>query len=228
MKNEKNLLWMMQSVDAFFPVGAFTLSNGLEDYVVRERIGSVEELEEYLNGFLQIFPYQDLGIAALAYQWEQQPKQLLQLDALTSAIKAAREVRIGSMKMCSRYLKAREAMGDCAGTLKWYQEKIENHEAAGFHPIAVGIYGASIGMEPEMLLSMYGYSVLSAIVNNGVKLVPLSQMAGQRVLFQMLEQLEAAVQQAMQIKTEELGVSGSAFEIHCMNHEHLYSRQYMS
>lgn len=78
------------------------------------------------------------------------------------------------------------------------------------------------------MLSMYGYSILSAIVNNGVKLVPLSQMDGQRVLFQALEGLENAVVRALHVKTEELGISGSAFEIHCMDHEQLYSRQYMS
>lgn len=47
-------------------------------------------------------------------------------------------------------------------------------------------------------------------------------------MFQIMDKLEEAVQKAMSVKLEELGVSGSAFEIHCMNHEHLYSRQYMS
>ena len=59
MREQKNLLRMMQSVDAFFPIGAFTLSNGLEDYVIRERITSTQELREYLEGFLQIFHYND-------------------------------------------------------------------------------------------------------------------------------------------------------------------------
>ena len=228
MKREKNLLYMLQSVDAFFPIGAFTLSNGLEDYVAEERIGSIKELQEYMEGFLQIFPYNDLGIAALGFQYEKQPEKLLELDALTNAIKGAREVRVGSNKMCSRYLKAREAMGDLNGALEWYFEQIKARKAVGFHPIAIGLYGASIGMELEEVLTMYGYSVLSAIVNNGVKLVPLSQLEGQRVLFQNMDGLEKAVKQAMQMEVQELGVSGTAFEHHCMKHEHLYSRQYMS
>ncbi len=223
-----SLLKMMQSVDAFFPVGAFTLSNGLEDYVIVEKIHSIEGLREYLEGFLQVFPYQDLGIAALAYRYGKDRNMLLRLDELANAIKCAREVRTGCIRMCSRYLKAREAMSDCGGKLKWYREKIKNKEAAGFHPIAIGIYASSMGMEIEEMLSMYGYSVISAIVNNGVKLVPLSQMEGQKVLFQMLEGLEKAVERAGNVAMEELGVSGSAFEIHCMNHEYLYSRQYMS
>ena len=38
---------------------------------------------------------------------------------------------------------------------------------------------------------MYGYSVISAIVNNAVKLVPLSQLGGQRILFKEMEKLTA-------------------------------------
>ena len=225
---QKSLLRMMQTVDAFFPIGAFTLSNGLEDYVVREKITSSLDLKEYLEGFLQIFPYNDLGIASLAYQYEGKHNEILQLDGLTNAMKSALEIRNGSIKMCSRYLKARQAINDCNETLKWYMDEIKNKNAIGFHPIAVGIYGASIGIEIEEMLSMYGYSVLSAIVNNGVKLVPLSQMDGQKILFNMIDLLEKAVDKSKNIRLEELGVSGSAFEIHCMNHEHLYSRQFMS
>ena len=44
-----SFLKLLQSVDAFFPIGAFTLSNGLEDYVVRDRIRSEKELSEYLE-----------------------------------------------------------------------------------------------------------------------------------------------------------------------------------
>lgn len=65
-------------------------------------------------------------------------------------------------------------------------------------------------------------------MNNAVKLVPLSQLAGQRVLFSCFNDLRAAAKKAAEVETELLGVSGTAYEIHCMNHEHLYSRQYMS
>lgn len=228
MENPKSLLSILQSVDAFFPIGAFTLSNGLEDYVVRERITNVVELQEYLEGFLEIFPYNDLGLLALAYQHAGEPEYLLKLDAIAGAMKSASEVRAGSIKMCSRYLKARVAMKDCDGTLRWYKEQIAQNKAAGFHPIALGIYAASVQIEEETLLEMYAYSVISAIVNNAVKLVPLSQMEGQKVLFEMLEELTPVVDLARKIDMKDLGMAGAACEIHCMNHERLYSRLYMS
>ena len=228
MENQKSFLSMLQSLDAFFPIGAFTLSNGLEDYVARDRITSVSELQEYLAGFLQIFAYNDLGLLALAYQHASDSEYLLKLDAFAGAMKTSSEVRTGCIKMCSRYIKARTAMKDCNGTLLWYQEQITKKVAAGFHPIALGIYAASVQIEEETLLEMYAYSAISAIVNNAVKLVPLSQMEGQKVLFEMLEDLKTVIDLAGKIDLKDLGVAGTAYEIHCMNHERLYSRLYMS
>lgn len=226
--NEINFLKLLQSVDAFFPIGAFTLSNGLEDYVLRDRIATALDLSRYLNGFLEVFPCNDLGILSLAYRHAGDRAYLLRLDNLAQAMKCAKEVRLGSGRLGSRYVKAREAMGDCTGELLWYKEQIKEKKALGFLPVALGLYGAGLQFPQEELLVMYGYSVLSAIVNNAVKLVPLSQLEGQRVLSGHMEELTAAVTKAMGVSAGDLGVSGAAYEIHCMNHEHLYSRQYMS
>lgn len=226
--NDSDFLKIFQSVDAFFPVGAFTLSNGLEDYVLSDRIRSEADLAAYLKGFLQVFPYQDLGLLSLAYKNAGDKNTILELDQIAGAMKNAKEIRAGSMKMGSRYIKAREAIGDMDEPLRWYYEKIREKQALGFHPIAVGIYGAGLLMDRETLLLMYGYSVISAIVNNAVKLVPLSQMGGQKILYGQLLQLTEAVKKAEEMEINWLGVSGAACEIHCMNHEHLYSRQYMS
>lgn len=226
--NDKNFLKLLQSVDAFFPIGAFTLSNGLEDYVMRNKIRSEEDLMIYLKNFIAVFPYNDLGILSLAYRHADQKEQILHLDHIAGAMKSAREIRTGSVKMCSRYLKAREAIGDLSEGLAWYQKQVREKNALGFHPVALGIYAAELGFAQEELLVMYGYSVISAIVNNAVKLVPLSQLGGQRILFEEMEKLTEAAEKAMKTETEMLGVSGAAYEIHCMNHENLYSRQYMS
>lgn len=228
MNQSAGFLNILQSIDAFFPVGAFTLSNGLEDYVVCGRMTDSADLRQYLEGFMQLLPYNDLGIAAWAYGHFQSVSDILELDHIAAACKGAREVRAGTMRMCIRYLKARAAMGDCQGHLERYSAAIATGQAYGIHPIALGIYGAEVRIELGMLLVMYGYSILSAIVNNAVKLVPLGQMDGQRILFECMGELEGLADSAAQIDISEIGASGAAYEIHCMNHERLYSRQYSS
>ena len=228
MTEDMGFLGMMQSLDAFFPVGAFTLSNGLEDYVLRDRIQNGKDLENYIQGFLQIFPYSDLGIVSLAYRNARSREAILELDADGTVMKGASEVRNGSIRMGRRYMKARAAIGDSGEMLAWYQQCVQAGTASGLHSAAIGLYGAEKGLPEEMVLTMYGYSVLSAIVNNCVKLVPLSPVEGQRVLFSSMKDLGRAVGYAMKTDIMDLGVSGCGMEIHCMNHEELYSRKYMS
>lgn len=228
MHNIESFLYIMQSVDAFFPVGSFTLSNGLEDYVVREYLTDSTDLRNYLKGFIQILPYNDLGIAAYAYTNFNKFDKILLLDHIAAASKTASEVRTGTNRVCSRYLKAREAMQDCGEQLEKYRIAVREEKAYGIFPIALGLYGAEIGVEYDTFLIMYGYSILSAIVNNAVKLVPLSQIDGQRILYECMGEMEIIINKAKNVSIEEIGVSGAAYEIHCMNHEKLYSRQYSS
>ena len=46
--NELKRLYMLQICDSLFPIGAFTLSNGLETYVQRGVVHSPETLAAYL------------------------------------------------------------------------------------------------------------------------------------------------------------------------------------
>ena len=79
-----------------------------------------------------------------------------------------------------------------------------------------------------MAASIYTYSLLSAIVTNAVKTIPLSQMSGQKILNEMLKKIEVCIAEAKTVQLEDLGIGGTEFDIEAMNHEMLYSRLYMS
>lgn len=98
----------------------------------------------------------------------------------------------------------------------------------GDHSIAVGLYAREIGLEQELAGAVYVYNLITSIVTNAVKTVPLSQIAGQQILNQALEQVEECVAKAKEVEKEDLGVGGTQMDIAAMNHETLYSRLYMS
>lgn len=60
------MLKMIQISDSLFLIGAFTLSNGLETFVSNGSLASDADLEEYLDTWLDLLPYQDLGCMMLA------------------------------------------------------------------------------------------------------------------------------------------------------------------
>ncbi len=98
----------------------------------------------------------------------------------------------------------------------------------GFFPISVGLFIREVGADIDTGLEMYGYSLLSSAVNHAVKLVPLSQLDGQRCLSKAAEKIPYAVKKAVSVQIKDLGISGSGFDLRSMQHEKLYSRIYIS
>lgn len=225
--NELKRLYMLQICDSLFPIGAFTLSNGLETYVQRGIVTSPETLAAYLSDYLALAPYQELGAAALAMRYAAQPERWRRLDRLYTAFRAPMEVRQGGAKLCMRLLKAAEQIAPVSA-LREYRACIADGECTGQHPIAVGLFAAAHELDEQEALSIYGYSLLSGLTTHAAKCVPLRQLDAQHVLRQSFPALLQAVETALHITEEELGVGGPAFDIFAMQHETLYSRLYMS
>lgn len=225
--NELKRLYMLQICDSLFPIGAFTLSNGLETYVQRGVVHSPETLAAYLADYLALAPYQELGVAALTMQYASEPENWQRLDRLYTACRAPMEVRQGSAKLCMRLIKAAEQIAPVE-SLQEYRACIADGTCTGQHPIAVGLFAAAHEVEMQEALSIYGYSLLSGLTTHAAKCVPLRQLEAQRVLRESFQRLLDAVQTALSVTEDEIGIGGPAFDIFAMQHETLYSRLYMS
>ncbi|MCH4203640.1 MAG: urease accessory protein UreF [Bifidobacterium tibiigranuli] len=109
-----------------------------------------------------------------------------------------------------------------------YAELISAGQCRGLHPIAMGVYAADHAPDIRDAAIMYGYSLLSALTMCAAKAIPLSQYAGQVALHNSFPRLVRAVDIAMTLRPEDLGISGAFIDIAAMQHETLYSRLYMS
>ena len=213
MTDTAGLMHILQICDSLFPVGAFTLSNGLETYVQHDIITSPKGLEEYLHSYISVLPYNELGAAAAAYNADE--KELCRLDEIYSAVKTPFEIRSGSEKVTRRFFKiCNNGRESFTGLYKSLTEQ--------------GICKGDNGIELSEGLAVYGYSICSAIVTNCVKLVPLSQLAGQKILGESFELISSASEKALFTDINDIGISGAGFDLRAMQHERLYSRQYMS
>lgn len=235
MNEELPLLKMLQISDSMFPIGAFTLSDGLETFVSDKRLNTIDDLAEYVDSFITVLTYNDLAGVLKAYQICEKhckssecfEKELVQLDNLLFVLKSPSEVREGSRKLCSRFIKLWNDLSEYE-SLNKYSQLIAKKLAYGVHAVSVGSYAYDIGLGARVAASIYAYQKLSAVVTNAVKTVPLSQIKGQAVLSSALKRIPEAVDLAMDIKEDELGFGGSMFDIESMRHEQMYSRLYMS
>ncbi len=225
--SDYGLLNILQVCDSFFPIGAFTLSNGLETFVQQGVVSTPDELAKYIKSYLKTLPYNDLGVMILAYKHHDNKEYIAALDKLYTSVKTPFEVREGSRKMCSRFLKAWEKMSECEN-LERYKSMIKLRECEGHHPIAVGLFIADKKIPIKEAATVFTYSLLSAITTNTVKMVPLSQLEGQRVLNESFDLISQAVEKSLSIDDTQIGINGVALDIRAMQHEVLYTRLYMS
>ena len=223
MKPDIKLIRLAQALDPLFPIGSFTLSNGMETYTAKNIVTDKATLEELLNAYVYTLPTGDLGFCAKAASGE----DIMLLDALCAASKSPYELRDGSSKLCRRFLKAQMALCPTPRLTEYFQ-MIEKGECTGSHPIAIGLFIADIQADISEGLSLYAYSLLSAMANHAVKLVPLRQLDGQSSLYNAMERIPEAVEKALSVQTDDLGISGSGFELRSMQHEKLFTRIYIS
>lgn len=222
-KNGTGILRLMQAFDSLFPVGAFTMSNGMETYTQKGLVCSKDTLCEFLRSYLYTMRTCDLGFAAKAASGE----DVRLLDEICTASKIPSELREGSRKLCIRFIKAQKEIGVCK-RIQDYSELISDGICTGHYSVASGLFIADSGADIKTGLQMFCYSQLSAMVNHAVKLVPLRQNDGQIALASVIEMIPDAVSYALGISTDDLGISGAGFELRSMQHEKLYSRIYIS
>ncbi len=223
MSTEKGFLKLLQATDSLFPIGAYTLSCGMETYTDLGIVSNTESLSGFLDSYIYLLPYNDAGFAAKAAMGE----DLIMLDELCAASRSPYELRNGSNKMCIRFMKAENSLGNYK-LLDEYGKAISDGKCFGCFPVAMGLFIREIGIDLKTGLEMYMYSLLSSMVNHAVKLVPLRQLEGQKCLAEASEKIPAAADKAAEVKFSELGTGSGGFDLRSMQHEKLYSRIYIS
>ena len=74
----------------------------------------------------------------------------------------------------------------------------------------------------------YTWAWLENQVIAGVKIIPLGQTEGQRLLFKLSTEIPGIVDRGMQIKDTEIGAASPILAIACSLHENQYTRLYRS
>ena len=218
-----NRIALLQAFDPLFPTGAYTMSGGMETYTQKGLVRDKLTLVSFLKAQVYILPYSDLGICAKTAEGE----DFILMDNLCAAMKQPFEIRIGSEKLCVRFLKAQEALCDYP-SLSAYRQAIRLEKCRGHYPVAVGLFMRDLDAGLDEALELYCYSLLSQAVNHAVKLIPLGQSDGQSALFEALRLIPTAVQKARAASVDELGVSGCGFDLRAMQHETLQGRLYIN
>lgn len=236
---------LLQINDATFPIGSFSFSWGLETFVQQGKIFDSESSFEFLKSELEeSFIYSDLLAVRLAYENFSNPQKIQELDEIFTASKTPYEIREASRKLANRFTKTVIEMkkeNGKTGKMKDENGKMKKDSTSTFNsqfspftfqfsifnfPLAYGVYCAENEIEKESALSAFLYSQTSARVTNLVKLVPLSQTDGQKILHKLIQIFPNIIEENEQLSEDDFCRSCPSIDIRCMQHEFLYTRLY--
>ncbi|MCI6365360.1 MAG: hypothetical protein MR911_02555 [Spirochaetia bacterium] len=165
-------------------------------------------------------------------------QKLQALDEIYGASRGPFELREGSRKLATRFEKTTDAFceipllangthgeNSTGRTSEMHGAKTAAYQAVYF-PVAYGTHCAERGIPLEECLAAFTYSQVSARVTTCVKLVPLSQSEGQRILYSLMKNFSDIVAKCFTLSENDLCRSSPGLDLRAMQHEYLYSRLY--
>ncbi|MBQ4013755.1 MAG: urease accessory protein UreF [Treponema sp.] len=231
---------LLQLNDATFPIGSYTLSWGGETFVQQGVVFDAASAENFLRSEIEAaFLTNELLPARLSYEaWKKGDYAALKrIDQIYEASKSAKEIREGSKKLAARFLKTvgsweegEKALQNqnCGRDKNALQDQDCRALCVRHFPLAYGAYCAKAGIKEDEALSAFLYSQASSRATTIVKLVPLSQTDGQKILHGLFDGFGRVLKKVMEMDESDLCRSCPSGEARAMQHEFLYTRLYMS
>jgi len=224
MMTNLSLLKLLQLSSPTLPVGAFAYSQGLESAIELGHVCNKETLQTWLLDSLNLsLKYVDLPLFSRLYQsWQE--------DDIEAALKwnknlyAQRETY--ELREEDHHLGL--ALARLLKDLEIEEAKTLYHEKELCFLTLFTLAASKWGIEVKQAANGYIWSWVDNQVAAAIKLVPLGQTDGQRVLTEMIPQLPEIVTTGLAIKDDEIGASLPMMAILSSQHETQYSRLFRS
>jgi urease accessory protein len=227
--NSFSLLQGLRFVDSFFPSGGYAYSSGLEAAVQGGAVRDAEELSRYVVESLTTGMGEReavaVGMAHEAYV-SGVLETAFNADRELEAMKLGRESRTASRQMGRQVMRLAADQRARQPLIEEYLAAVDAERTPGHLAVTVGLTLAAAGWSKEDTIAAFLYQAATGFVAAAMKLLPIGQREGQRLLECWLGVIEpislkAAHQQVLQ--------SWSPIQdIYAMRHNRLESRLFRS
>jgi urease accessory protein len=213
-----------------FPVGGYAYSHGIERAVEELLIADQESLRRWisaivLNGAGRI----DAGFFCAAWQaaTDDDEAALLRAAEWADAMRATCETALESAAQGQAFVDALAAGWPTPRFSRWTAALAGSGRAPAY-AVAVGMAAAVAEVPLRHGLLAYLHAIAANLVSAGVRLVPLGQNSGQRVLAGLEPAVHLAVDRAMAMPFEAFGSAAPMVDCMSTQHETQYTRLFRS
>lgn len=215
---------LMTWLSPAFPVGGFSYSHGLEWVVEQGVIRDAASLATWLGDLLQHgAPRTDLIFLAEAWRAVAAASEA-RLDAvleLAAAFVPSAERRLETLAQGNAFMLAARAVWPNAAL-----DRLQVRDVA--YPVAVGAAAAAHRLAVDVTARCFAQAFVANVVSAGVRLVPLGQTDGLRVIAGLEPQVAAVTRKALAASLDDIGGAAVAADIGSMLHETQYTRLFRS
>ncbi|MAR00130.1 MAG: urease accessory protein UreF [Oceanospirillaceae bacterium] len=223
---------LQQLISPSLPIGAFTYSQGLEWAVECGWVSDAEDLYQWLDGLLDSAVVSlDLPLLLRLYQASAHNSysSFGYWSEYLLACRETRELRAEEQQRGQALLMVLDKLPDSAQWPELVKGDGGWREAVGMTQLSgFALACQKWQITPEKMLQGYLWSWLENMVIVAVKLIPLGQSDGQRVLFRFSDRLTDICEQGTQVRDEDIGAASPAMAIASSLHETQYCRLFRS
>lgn len=222
MSETQKILNLLRMSDSFFPMGSFTMSQGMEQ-VINENLLPREKVAKIINIYLEkIWKTFDIGIFYKALEAvERKDIELLKkIDEICYCSKVTEENRSAIVKMGRSMMKATEFKEDSIG--KTYEDLVNADAVYGTYPVVLALSANQFSYKDLGGLSLL-YVNLMEVTASLVRMGIIDYIEAQRILSNAITSVETK-----SLKLSDLHQSFPLADIASMRHELSSSRMFMS
>jgi urease accessory protein len=227
--NTHSLLRGVRFIDSFFPSGAYAFSSGLEAAVQDGAVPNAEELSRFVVESLTTGIGEREAVAAgLAHDSfvSGSLDKAFKADRELDEMILGRELRTASRQMGRQVIRLAADQNPGHPLLAEFLAAVEARHSPGHMAVSLGLTLAAAGWSKEDTIAAFLYQTATGFVAAAMKLLPLGQREGQRLLdgwMPVIQQVShhAAIQR-------ELSSWSPIQDIYAMRHSRLESRLFRS
>jgi len=225
--NSRALYRLMAWLSPAFPIGAFSYSGGLEWAVEAGDVADARTLQGWLTvvateggGFCDavIFTHAHRAVATGA------DVLLRETAELAAALSPSKERHLETTSQGRAFVEAARAGWPCAAL----DRLAAVWDGPVAYPVAVAVTAAGHDVALGPALHAFLHAATANLISAGVRLIPLGQTDGQRVLAALEPAIDATAARAMATPLDQIGSASFRADIASMRHETQYTRLFRS
>jgi urease accessory protein len=210
-----------------YPVGAFSYSGGIEWAVETGDIKDAETLKRWLSVMIaEGGGFSDAVFFVYAHRaaCEDDAVKLREVAELAAAFAPSKERHLETTAQGRAFIEATGAAWDCPAL----ERLAAAWDGPVAYPVAVAVTAAGHGIAAEPALGAYLHAVAANLISAGVRLIPLGQTDGQRLLAAFEPIVAATSARALAIPLDQVGGAAFRADLAGMHHETQYTRLFRS